>query len=203
MASEFGIHDDDDKASDGEEDDDVNATDGEEEWVMKPTKSRETIWHRYQNPENRKIWFACITVPALWCYESEVRPQVHKDDVSFFLFQGKWQKVEDPPRCEMTAASSTAAIKPREMIWHRYQNPENREMWFACVTLPGLWCYESEVRPQVHEDGTSCFLFHGKLQKVEDAQPCEMMAARSTAAIQPNTTDGSGAPACTRGETLT
>ena len=84
MASEFVIHDDDDKASDGEEDDDVNATDGEEEWVMKPTKSRETIWHRYQNPENRKIWFACITVPALWCYESEVRPQVHKDDVSFF-----------------------------------------------------------------------------------------------------------------------
>ena len=130
MASEFVIHDDDDKASDGEEDDDVNATDGEEEWVMKPTKSRETIWHRYQNPENR-------------------------------------------------------------------------EMWFACVTLPGLWCYESEVRPQVHEDGTSRFLFHGKLQKVEDAQPCEMMAARSTAAIQPNTTDGSGAPACTRGETLT
>ena len=108
MASEFVIHDDDDKASDGEEDDDVNATDGEEEWVMKPTKSRETIWHRYQNPENR-------------------------------------------------------------------------EMWFACVTLPGLWCYESEVRPQVHEDGTSCFLFHGKLQKVEDAQPCEMMAAPAPA----------------------
>ena len=93
--------------------------------------------------------------------------------------------------------------KSRETIWHRYQNPENRKIWFACITVPALWCYESEVRPQVHEDGTSCFLFHGKLQKVEDAQPCEMMAARSTAAIQPNTTDGSGAPACTRGETLT
>ena len=89
------------------------------------------------------------------------------------------------------------------MIWHRYQNPENREIWFACVTLPELWCYEHEVRPQKHKDGISFFRFQGEWQKVEDAPRCEMTAASSTAAIQPNTTDGSGPPACTQGETLT
>ena len=93
-----------------------------------------------------------------------------------------------------------APAAPERMIWHRYHDPESKEIWFSCVTQPELWCYESEVLPN-YKDGTGWFRFQGQWQEVVDPPPSEITPASSTAAIQPNPTEGSGRAACTRGGT--
>ena len=95
-----------------------------------------------------------------------------------------------------------APVASSGMLWHRYHDPANKEIWFSCVTQPDLWCYENEVANSSSKDGTSWFRFQGVWQEVVDPPPPEPTAATSTAAIQPNPTEGNGTPVCTRGGTL-
>ena len=87
-----------------------------------------------------------------------------------------------------------APTAPEGTIWHRYQDPASKKTWLSCFTQPELWCYESEVLVQEWR-GRCSFLFQGKWQEVVNSPPADT----TPAVVQPNTTDDSGAPACTRG----
>ena len=111
MADNFVIHDADDKDMDDKDMDD------DKDWDIQiqhaPTAPEGTIWHRYQDPESKETWFSCVTLPELWCYESEIRHvALDKDGIGHFRFAGRWQKVEKAPPLEPTPASSTAVIHP-------------------------------------------------------------------------------------------
>ena len=67
-------------------------------------------WYRYRDPDYGRTWFYCTSVPNLWCYSSEVQNDQDADGNIFFLFQGTWQNVIDPP------ASSVSAEQPADPI---------------------------------------------------------------------------------------
>ena len=60
MSTEFVIHDDQDKAIDGEVDMATKCVIHDQV----PSKPREMIWHRYQNPTNREIWYSILVFMA-------------------------------------------------------------------------------------------------------------------------------------------
>ena len=72
------------------------------------------------------------------------------------------------------------------MVWHRYQNPENKETWFSCTPDPDLWCYANEVGYENGKDGIGWFRFKGEWQQVVNPPLSEPTAAMPTAATQPN-----------------
>ena len=94
-----------------------------------------------------------------------------------------------------------APAASKEMRWHRYQDPESKQNWISCVSQPDQWCYESEVVLTSVKCDSAWFLFQGKWQQVVNAPRAEATEATSTAALQPNPTEGSGRAACTRGGT--
>jgi hypothetical protein len=94
-----------------------------------------------------------------------------------------------------------APAASKEMRWHRYQDPESKQNWISCVSQPDQWCYESEVVLTSVKCDSAWFLFQGKWQQVANAPRAEATEATSTAALQPNPTEGSGRAACTRGGT--
>ena len=94
-----------------------------------------------------------------------------------------------------------APAASEKMRWHRYQDPRTKQNWISCVSRPDLWCYESEVVLTSAKYDSAGFLFPGEWQQVVNPPRTEPAAATSTAAIQPNPTEGSGRAACTRGGT--
>ena len=126
------------------------------------------------------------------------------DDASphFAIFDDADKRMDqEPDDWDIRIQHAPAAPEGIGMIWHRYQDPETKEIWFSCVTRPDLWCYESEVVLSSAKDGSAWFRFQGEWQQVVNPPRTEPAAATSTAAIQPNPTEGSGRAACTRGGT--
>ena len=67
-------------------------------------------WYRYRDPTFHHTWFLSASEPNLWCYSSEVQNDRDANGNIFFLFQGLWQKVIDPP------ATSDSADQPADTI---------------------------------------------------------------------------------------
>ena len=67
------------------------------------------------------------------------------------------------------------------MIWHRYQDPVNLEIWLSCTTNTHLWCYENEIGMSC-KDGIGWFRFQGEWQQAVDPPRPEPTASIPTAA---------------------
>ena len=64
-----------------------------------------TVWYRYWDSENQKVWLYYSGNDALWCYECEVVKMEGSYD--YFWYQGNLQKIQNGPRLEHTAGSAT------------------------------------------------------------------------------------------------
>lgn len=65
-------------------------------------------------------------------------------------------------------------------IWHRYRDPDTKNIWFYCATQSTLWFYESEIAYKSYKDGRVWFYFQGMWQEIAKAPLPQPTAEGST-----------------------